>query len=97
MNFRKSESFQKPAEVDETSSPHGVYVRRNIIEEVYTDQETGETSPVWRYEEAFVSKLEYSNIVTTQYAIESTSSGQSFTEEEVIDAYTEELINEGVI
>lgn len=101
MNFRKSESFQLPTEVDENSSPHGVYIRKNIVEEVYTDPETGDTCPVWRYEEAFVSHVEYSNITTTQYAIEtsntSTDSSTSVSEEEIIDNYTEQLIEEGVI
>ena len=94
MQFRKSESFDVPLEIDENSSPNGVYIRKNIVEDVYTNPETGVEKPVYHYDEAFVTWQEYSNYQVTTYSIENSSKK---TEEEIIDNYTEELVNSGTL
>ena len=47
----------QPAELDATSSPSTVYLRRNIRQTEITSGE--ETIQVWKYEEAQLSKEEY--------------------------------------
>ena len=47
----------KPDEVDTTSSPTTVYLRRNIQQKEITQDE--ETITVWAYEEAQLTKEEY--------------------------------------
>jgi len=47
----------KPDEVDTTSSPTTVYLRRNIQQKEITQNE--ETITVWAYEEAQLTKEEY--------------------------------------
>jgi len=47
----------KPDEVDATSSPTTVYLRRNINQKEITQNE--ETITVWEYEEAQLTKEEY--------------------------------------
>lgn len=47
----------KPDEVDTTSSPTTVYLRRNINQKEITQDE--ETITVWAYEEAQLTKEEY--------------------------------------
>ncbi len=54
MNYQNVESMIKPSLIDKTSSPDGVYVRRNIKEVVL---EEGEKK--YYYEEALISKNDY--------------------------------------
>lgn len=51
LNWQKSESKNKPIEVDEKSSQSGIYLRTNIV---FTDDK-------YTYDEAYLSKEEYSN------------------------------------
>lgn len=59
MNYTKSESTIKPELVDNTSSKTTVYLRKNIIEKERVDEETGESTPYYEYDEAKLTKEEY--------------------------------------
>lgn len=50
----------KPIEIDVESSPHGVYLRRNIEEIEQTHEE--ETIKMFQYQEAFLTKSEYEQV-----------------------------------
>ena len=59
MNYTKSESTIKPELVDTTSSKTTVYLRKNIIEKERVDEETGESTLCYEYDEAKLTKEEY--------------------------------------
>ena len=59
MNYTKSESTIKPELVDTTYSKTTVYLRKNIIEKERVDEETGESTPYYEYDEAKLTKEEY--------------------------------------
>lgn len=91
----------KPEEIDRTSSKTTVYLRRNIRQ---TEQENtdGDNVKVWEYEEQEMSVEEYGQMLLMQSVVEAKTTGivESVTEfqrEAVIDEYTEQLIEEGLI
>lgn len=53
MNYKNVESMVKPSQIDKTSSPDGVYIRRNIKESQTED------GTKYTYQEAFLSVNEY--------------------------------------
>ena len=59
LNFIKSQSSVKPDLVDTTSSKTTVYIRQNIVENIKTDEMSGEESVFYEYEEAKLTKAEY--------------------------------------
>ena len=59
LNYYKSESDTMPEEIDTSSSPTTVYLRKNIHAEDRTDAETGETRTVFVYDEAKMPRQEY--------------------------------------
>ena len=59
MNYVKSESTIKPESIDTTSSKTTVYIRQNIVENIKTDEMTGEETVFYEYEEAKLTKEEY--------------------------------------
>ena len=59
LNFIKSQSSVKPDLVDTTSSKVVVYLRQNIIENIKTDEMSGEKTVFYEYEEAKLTKQEY--------------------------------------
>lgn len=59
MNYVKSESTIKPELIDTTSSKTTVYIRKNIIEKERMDEETGESTPYYEYDETKLTKEEY--------------------------------------
>ena len=59
MNYVKSESTIKPELIDTTSSKTTVYIRKNIIEKERIDNETGDSTPYYEYDEAKLTKEEY--------------------------------------
>lgn len=71
-----------------------MYLRRNIEQITVTDETTNETVTMWQYEERQMSTAEY-----TQYKMvqESTDTITAFQEQTVIDKYTMELIEGGVL
>ena len=59
MNYAKSESTIKPELIDTTSSKTTVYIRQNIVENIKTDEMTGEKTVFYEYDEATLTKEEY--------------------------------------
>ena len=59
LNFVKSQSSVKPDLVDTTSSKVVVYLRQNIVENIKTDEMSGEETVFYEYEEAKLTKEEY--------------------------------------
>ena len=59
LNFIKSQSSVKPDLVDSTSSKVVVYLRQNIVENVKTDEMSGEETVFYEYDEAKLTKAEY--------------------------------------
>ena len=59
LNFIKSQSSVKPDLVDTTSSKIVVYLRQNIVENIKTDEISGEETVFYEYEEAKLTKQEY--------------------------------------
>ena len=59
LNYIKSQSSVKPDLVDTTSSKAIVYLRQNIIENIKTDEMSGEETVFYEYEEAKLTKEEY--------------------------------------
>lgn len=58
LNFYPSESTARPDEVDTTSSPTTVYIRKNIRQETVPDADGCELT-VWKYDVAEVSRQEF--------------------------------------
>ena len=59
LNYIKSQSSVKPDLVDTTSSKGVVYLRQNIVENIKTDEISGEETVFYEYEEAKLTKAEY--------------------------------------
>ena len=59
LNYVKSSSSVKPDLVDTTSSKTTVYIRQNIVENIKTDDMSGEETVFYEYEEAKLTKEEY--------------------------------------
>ena len=59
LNYIKSQSSVKPDLVDTTSSKVVVYLRQNIVENIKTDEMTGEETVFYENEEAKLTKQEY--------------------------------------
>ena len=59
LNYVKSSSSVKPDLVDTTSSKVVVYLRQNIVENIKTDEMSGEETVFYEYEEAKLTKEEY--------------------------------------
>ena len=59
LNYIKSQSSVKPDLVDTTSSKAVVYLRQNIVENIKTDEMSGEETVFYEYEEAKLTKQEY--------------------------------------
>ena len=63
MNYVKSESTIKPELIDTTSSKTTVYIRKNIIEKERIDNETGDSTTYYEYEESKLTKEEYKEYI----------------------------------
>ena len=59
LNYIKSQSSVKPDLVDTTSSKTTVYIRQNIVENIKTDEMSGEETVFYEYDEAKLTKEEY--------------------------------------
>ena len=91
----------KPEEFDVTASPTTVYQRRNIRQETKTEAD-GKKVTGWQREERELTLEEYGQLKLVQEVVkENTSeivtSVTEFNENEVIDRYTQQLIEEGLI
>lgn len=93
----------KPEEIDRTSSPLTVYLRKNI-EQVTRKVEgsNGEMATEWQYDEKEMTVEEYENMALMKTIVEENTSGivesvTQFQRDAVIDEYTQQLIEEGLI
>ena len=59
LNYIKSQSSVKPDLVDTTTSKVVVYLRQNIVENIKTDEMSGEETVFYEYDEAKLTKEEY--------------------------------------
>ena len=59
LNYIKSQSSVKPDLIDTTSSKVVVYLRQNIVENIKTDEMSGEEIVFYEYDEAKLTKAEY--------------------------------------
>lgn len=59
MVWYKSESTERPDEVDTTLSKTSVFLRRNIIEKHREDEISGEIQTYFEYDELKMAKEEY--------------------------------------
>ena len=59
LNYIKSQSSVKPDLVDTVSSKTTVYLRHNIVENIKTDEMSGEETVFYEYDEAKLTKEEY--------------------------------------
>ena len=59
LKYIKSQSSVKPDLVDTTSSKVVVYLRQNIVENIKTDEMSGEENVFYEYDEAKLTKEEY--------------------------------------
>lgn len=88
MQYRRAESRVCPAEVEQTTGGR-YFVRKNIIKESRTDNE-GAAFDLWTYDEAVVSEVEYAAMAAVKAA-------ELKRENEIVDEYTLQLIDEGVL
>ena len=95
--------LDKPEEIDRTSSPLTVYLRKNI-EQVTREVEgsNGEMATEWQYDEKEMTVEEYENMALMKTIVEENTSGivesvTQFQRDAVIDEYTQQLIEEGLI
>lgn len=84
----------RPLEVDTSSSTKTVYLRRNIEQVEIEDGQSEETVTMWEYEERQMTPEEYSQYLLVQ---ESTNTITAFQKQPVIDDYTAELLEGGLI
>lgn len=59
LNYKKSQSSNKPDLIDTTSSKKYVYLRQNVVEVNSTDEQSGEDRSYFEYDEAKLTKEEY--------------------------------------
>ena len=59
LKYVKSQSSVKPDLVDTTSSKVVMYLRQNIVENIKTDEMSGEETVFYEYDEAKLTKEEY--------------------------------------
>lgn len=88
MEYRRAESRVCPAAVEQTTGGR-YFVRKNITKESRTDNE-GAAFDLWVYDEAIMSEVEYAAFA----AIEAVEVKR---ESEIVDEYTLQLIEEGVL
>lgn len=94
MYYYNAESNTRPLEIDSTISNTGVYIRQNIKEVKVMDESSGQEITKFQYEETFLSNEEYQDYQRLQLFA---SKIETKRENEIIDEYTLELINTGVI
>ena len=95
----------KPEEVDRTSSQSTVYLRKNIEQvtrEVEGSDGKMQTVTEWQYDEKEMTVKEYENMALIKSVVEENTSGivesvTQFQKDTVIDEYTQQLIEEGLI
>lgn len=91
----------KPETLDNTSSPTTVYQRRNIRQSQKTEED-GTVVSGWQRDERELSVEEYEQMKLMEEVVNSNkeeivSSVTDFQKDEVIDEYTLQLVEEGVL
>lgn len=92
---------EQPEEFDTTASPTTVYQRRNIKKATKEDAD-GKKITGWQREEREMSREEYDRLTLMQEVVASNTTGivesvTQFQKDVVIDEYTQQLIEEGLI
>lgn len=67
MEWRKSESTVRPQQIEETKST--VFLRRNIVETSRTNEESGEETTWYEYEESKLTHAEYEEYLQVAEAV----------------------------
>lgn len=97
-NYESVQGFQAeiPKEIDTDSSPNVVYQRKNIkrVSASGIEDEEDYIPKHWEYEERTMSNYEYEQY---KIAMEQADAINSHSDQEAIDNYTRELMDEGVI
>lgn len=99
INFKRAESLVNPSEIDTTSSPDGIFIRKNV-KAVEVESENAESIIKYVYDEAFLTPDEYELYKTSKYEMVVNEAVTTLTvrrEAEIIDDYTLQLIEEGVL
>lgn len=86
----------KPLDIDTTSSPNIVYQRKNIksVEATGSEDDFTYKPKHWEYEERELTQDEYSQYLI---AIEQVQAINEHSDNEAIDNYTMQLMQEGII
>lgn len=96
--YKLVESMQsdKPLDIDTTSSPNIVYQRKNIklVEATGSEDDFAHKPKHWEYEERELTQDEYSQYLI---AMEQAKEINEHSDEEAIDNYTRQLMDEGVL
>lgn len=92
---------EQPEEFDTASSPTTVYQRRNVKKATKEDAD-GKKIAGWQREEREMSREEYDRLMLMQEVVASNTTGivesvTQFRKDAVIDEYTQQLIEEGLI
>jgi len=95
FTYKQAESLIRPSEIDNTSSPDGVFIRKNI-QSVEAEDSAGNTYTKYTYDEAFLTFGEYESYKNSIVS-EAVTSMTIRRESEIIDDYTLQLMEEGVI
>lgn len=59
LEYHRAQSTEKPEKIDDYSSKHVTYLRKNITEKQVTDEMTEETHTIYEYDEAKLTKEQY--------------------------------------
>jgi len=96
--YKLVESMQsdKPLDIDATSSPNIVYQRKNIklVEATGNEYDFTYKPKHWEYDERELTQDEYSQYLI---AMEQAKEINEHSDEEAIDNYTRQLMDEGVL
>ena len=96
--YKLVESMQsdKPLDIDTTSSPNVVYQRKNIklVEATGNEDDFTYKPKHWEYEERELTQDEYSQYLI---AMEQVQAINEHSDNEAIDNYTMQLMQEGII
>ena len=96
--YKLVESMQldKPIDIDTKSSPNIVYQRKNIksVEATGSEDDFTYKPEHWEYEERELTQDEYSQYLI---AMEQAKRINEHSDEEAIDNYTRQLMDEGVL
>ena len=66
IHYAKSESLNKPELIDDYSSNHVTYIRKNVVQKQVEDEMTGESHTVYEYDEAKLTKADYAKYLIEQ-------------------------------